>query len=79
MVDMWLSACGRVRMAGPLQSAEDGASVGTLLIVSGEDCDEVRRWAAEDPYNQAGLFASVLVAPLTQYALSAVGGMLTEL
>ena len=77
----WLKAGGRVTLAGPLQSpeGEEAGNVGTLLVVNGDELGEVQAWAAEDPYNQAGLFASVLVAPLTQYALSAVGGMLTEL
>ncbi len=77
----WLKAGGRVTLAGPLQSpeGEEAGNVGTLLVVNGDELGEVQAWAAEDPYNQAGLFASVLVAPLTQYALSAAGGMLTEL
>ena len=58
---------------------EDAGNVGTLLFVNGDGLDEVRRWATEDPYNQAGLFESVLVAPVTQYALSAAGGKLAEL
>ena len=58
---------------------EDAGNVGTLLFVNGDELEEVRRWATEDPYNQAGLFESVLVAPVTQYALSAAGGKLAEL
>ena len=68
-------------VGGALQSplGEDAGNVGTLLFVNGDELDEVRRWASEDPYNQAGLFESVLVAPVTQYALSAAGGKLAEL
>ncbi len=28
---------------------------------------QVREWAGEDPYQAAGLFASVTVAPLAEY------------
>ena len=77
----WLAEGGRVHLGGALQSplGEDMGNVGTLLFVNGDGLEEVRRWATEDPYNQAGLFESVLVAPVTQYALSAAGGKLAEL
>ena len=39
-------------------------------FVNGDELDEVRRWASE-PTTAQGLFESVLVALLTQYALSA--------
>lgn len=44
-----------------------GDRVGTLLLVNGDDLDEVRDWVATDPYNRAGLFTSTTVAPLTTY------------
>jgi len=77
----WLAEGGRVHLGGALQSpmGENAGNVGTLLFVNGDELEEVRRWATEDPYNQAGLFESVLVAPVTQYALSAAGGKLAEL
>ena len=60
-------------MAGPLLASNDGAAdaprVGTLLMVNGDDLDEVRDWAKNDPYNTAGLFASVTVQPIVTYAL----------
>ena len=55
---------------------QDGANdlaeaprVGTLLIVNGDTLDEVREWAAADPYHAAGLVESVLVAPLASYSV----------
>ena len=78
----WLRASGRVQLAGPLLAppsaaeaadAADaggvgvGARVGSLLIVSGDDLEQMREWAMDDPYKVAGLFASVTVAPLAQY------------
>lgn len=46
-----------LRMAGPL--IEDGAMMGSLLIVEADDLTAARDWAAGDPYGNAGLFASV--------------------
>ena len=69
----WLRDSARVNMAGPLLASNDGAAdaprVGTLLMVNGDDLDEVRDWAKNDPYNTAGLFASVTVQPIVTYAL----------
>mmetsp|Transcript_75629 Transcript_75629/g.227030 ORF Transcript_75629/g.227030 Transcript_75629/m.227030 type:complete len:159 (+) Transcript_75629:533-1009(+) len=69
----WLEESGRVHLAGPLHDAEDDASrIGSFLVVNGDDSDEVARWAAADPYAAAGLFASVVVAPLLNYAVPRV-------
>ena len=98
----WLRESGRVVMAGPLvEPASDAAGkrVGSLLIVNGDDLDEVQSpashsllydgtpwhsgltcaspatrwqvhdWAAADPYKKAGLFESVTVAPLNEFAI----------
>jgi len=65
----WLMESGRVHLGGALQShaGEVAGNVGTLLVVNGEDLHEVRQWAAEDPYTQAGLFARVNIAPMLEY------------
>jgi len=67
----WLRSSGRVWMAGPLLARREdgdeldaGAPEGTLLVVSGDSLADVRAWVDDDPYNAAGLFASVTVAPL---------------
>lgn len=67
----WLRSSGRVRMAGPLLAKREdrdepdaGAPEGTLLVVSGDSLADVRAWVNDDPYNAAGLFASVTVAPI---------------
>ena len=65
---LWLRESGRVRMAGPLVTPSDDR-VGTLLLVNGDDLAEVEDWAKSDPYNGAGLFASVTVAPLNEFSL----------
>lgn len=51
-----------VAVAGPLLS-EDGAMIGSLMIVGSGDAEAVRAWAAGDPYAQAGLFDSVTITP----------------
>ena len=71
----WLRESGRVVMAGPLlepssESSADAPRVGTLLIVNGDDLNEVEDWTKADPYAAAGLFDKVVVAPLNTYAVS---------
>lgn len=46
--------------AGPLLDAE-GAPIGSLLIIDFADRKAAIQFAADDPYSQAGLFASVAV------------------
>ena len=71
----WLKESGRIAMGGPLvsepevASSAEGDRVGTLLFVNGDGVDEVKEWAASDPYNAAGLFDEVTVAPLSYYAV----------
>jgi len=57
----WLADSGRVHLAGPLLSP-DGAASGSLLVVAGEDLEEVRDWAASDPYAHAGVFGDTTIA-----------------
>jgi len=76
----WLRESGRVQRAGPLLAPPEGAEaaknelstgerVGSLLIVSGDNLEQVRDWAAADPYVSAGLFERVTIAPLASYYL----------
>lgn len=69
----WMRDSGRVVMAGPLieptAGNADGPRVGSLLIVNGDELDEVKDWVQTDPYALAGLFGSVTVAPLNEYAI----------
>jgi uncharacterized protein len=53
---------GVVRLAGPYMDA-DGASVGSLFIMEGEDRAAIEAYAAKDPYAQAGLFGEVVIRP----------------
>lgn len=53
----YIAATGIAEIAGPF--LEDGAMVGSLLILKVGDLQQARDWAAADPYNQAGLFERV--------------------
>ncbi len=48
-----------VQFAGPF--IENGAPIGSLLVVEAESREAASAWAASDPYALAGLFASVEV------------------
>jgi uncharacterized protein len=50
----------RLLVAGPLLD-DEGAPIGSLLIVDFDDRRAAIQFAADDPYAQAGLFASVAV------------------
>ena len=50
----------RLLVAGPLLD-DDGQPIGSLLIIDFDDRRSAVRFAADDPYACAGLFASVAV------------------
>lgn len=47
-----------VQQAGPLIGAS-GDMIGSLIILDVPELADAQRWAAEDPYAQAGLFETV--------------------
>jgi len=49
-----------VVLAGPFQS-EEGAMIGSLVVVDVETRAEAEEWAANDPYAKAGLFQKVRI------------------
>lgn len=55
----FLKDAPHLRMAGPL--IEDGEMRGSLLIVEMADLATAESWAANDPYQAAGLFERVEV------------------
>mmetsp|Transcript_153382 Transcript_153382/g.265410 ORF Transcript_153382/g.265410 Transcript_153382/m.265410 type:complete len:203 (+) Transcript_153382:3-611(+) len=72
----WLRESGRVKMAGPLLPLPEGDAasgkekpIGTLYIVWGSEGDEVKRWAATDPYVKAGLFESLGIMQMEPYVV----------
>ncbi|WP_299850548.1 YciI family protein [uncultured Roseovarius sp.] len=54
----YLKATGVVSQAGPLLN-DDGQMCGSLIVLDVPDMDTARRWAENDPYAHAGLFADV--------------------
>ena len=49
----------QIRFAGPLLSDDGQSPKGSVFIVDLADREEAERFAVEDPYSRAGLFASV--------------------
>lgn len=64
----WLRESRRIHLAGPLRGADE-APVGSLLVVhgNGDELEDVRNWASDDPYAANGLFEEVFVAPISAY------------
>ena len=54
----YVTQTGVVRQAGPLLD-KDEQMMGSLLILEVEDMEAAQRWAAGDPYSNAGLFQDV--------------------
>ena len=54
----YIAETGVVAMAGPFLN-EDGAMCGSLIVLDVEDMTAAENWAANDPYNKAGLFSDV--------------------
>ena len=55
-----IQTTGVVEMAGPFLD-EAGEMCGSLIILEVVDMQAARDWAAADPYEKAGLFASVSI------------------
>ena len=54
-----IETSGVVEMAGPF--LDNGAMVGSLIILDVADLAAAQAWADADPYAQAGLFQSVQI------------------
>jgi uncharacterized protein YciI len=55
----YLNGSGCVQFAGPF--IEDGAPVGSLVVIEAADRATAEAFAAADPYARAGLFASITI------------------
>ena len=53
---------GVVRLGGPFLDSK-GDMAGSLIIFESADLDAARKWAADDPYQKAGLFARSEIRP----------------
>lgn len=56
----YIADTGVVEQAGPFLD-DDGAMIGSLVILSVETQEAAADWAANDPYAKAGLFDSVQI------------------
>ncbi|MFW8633937.1 YciI family protein [Cribrihabitans pelagius] len=54
----YINDTGCVAQAGPLLD-QDGEMAGSLIILDVDDMAAGEAWAADDPYNKAGLFEAV--------------------
>lgn len=55
-----------IRFAGPLTSDDGSAMQGSLLLMDFPDRAAAERFAADDPYAKAGLFAEVRITAVKQ-------------
>ncbi len=62
-VDYLKANADRIVVAGPLTSEDGAAMLGSLLIMSFDSRADAEAFAAEDPYNKAGLFETVTIRP----------------
>lgn len=58
----YVAQTGVVQQAGPILD-DDGAMIGSLLILDLPDREAVMVWAVGDPYSKAGLFKDIEVLP----------------
>ena len=56
----YVKQSGAIRLAGPYLD-DDGAMIGSLIVLDAPDLAAAKTWAANDPYQRAGLFQSSLV------------------
>ncbi len=68
----WASAYkDRMRMGGPVFSADGTTMVGSTFVMAFDTLAEAQKWAADDPYTKAGLFERTEVT-LFNWALGTV-------
>ena len=56
----------RLVYGGPLFGSDNETPIGSLIIADVEDRAAAEKFSADDPYNQAGLFESVVIAGTRQ-------------
>jgi uncharacterized protein YciI len=53
----------RLQVAGPTFASDSETVNGSLFIIEAEDIAAAEAFVADDPYNQAGLFETVVIRP----------------
>ena len=56
----------KFRYAGPFMSDTTEEMIGSLIVLDANSLEEAKQFAANDPYNQAGLFETVEIKPFKQ-------------
>ena len=56
----------KIRFAGPFMSDTTEEMIGSLIILEANSLADAKQFAANDPYNLAGLFESVEIKPFKQ-------------
>ena len=54
-----------IKMAGPFFADDGETFAGSVFVIEMETLDDVKSWAANDPYARAGLFERVDIRPFT--------------
>ncbi|RFB78212.1 YciI family protein [Methylovirgula sp. 4M-Z18] len=62
-LDFLKSHSAAIKIAGPLLAADGETPNGSMLVLECADAEAAKALLAQDPYAQAGLFASVEVKP----------------
>jgi uncharacterized protein YciI len=62
---------GRLVLAGPHPSVDsedpgEAGFSGSLIVAEFDSLDDAQTWAAEDPYQHAGVYETVMVKPFKQ-------------
>ena len=62
---------GRLILAGPHPSVDsedpgEAGFSGSLIVAEFDSLDDARAWAADDPYQHAGVYETVMVKPFKQ-------------
>lgn len=55
-----------VRFAGPMLANDETTMIGSIIVLDADAMTTAESFAEADPYNQAGLFASVTIRPFRQ-------------
>jgi len=56
-----------MRMGGPLYADDHKTVIGSVVIKEFADRNAAEKFAAEEPYNKAGLFETVLINPFAAF------------
>ncbi|MTH95689.1 YciI family protein [Roseibium sp. RKSG952] len=77
-LEYMIAHSAHVDYGGPLQTDDGTKVVGSLMVLSFENRDEVETFLAAEPYARAGLFDSLLVNRLRQMVPESSPGLLVR-